>query len=797
MLPIMYGIVTDDNIGSTMTTSTIISLAEAKDVDLVGGKAAALGMLIRSGLPVPNGFVVSVVASKEHSARAFQALASDATISARALAIEQLPVADSFRQNFISAWNASIRNTAAVRSSATVEDNAKASFAGQFLTVLKVSGAEAALNATRACWASLWSKHADAYGAERSLNGDEVAMGVIVQEFVDPDFAGVAFSEDPLTGTPGVYYAEWVRGSGESLVSGTEIGGRAWFDGTGRVLRADYLRGEVVLDSEFWVKLAQLLDKVCRVCGDRQDIEFAVRAKEVVLLQARPITTPRSCTLEVPPPWRLAGQPAGGWSERQRGFFDCWDEYNPPQVEPLHLCLWMGAVWQASLDMLDSLGPPPRIEASLVVLDSVPIQVDPASGQDATAVEVFHSEAQADLAETINRGTREVCRIQMETVPFHQADDRRLLDTIASVAAVYREMAVTRLGAMQQWIEGEARAMGELERLITPLGVNPSEFATVLSASVNHETHRMLEALHALASLPVAERAGSQWTQHLDEFLRRFGHFESEGVHLNDARGMLLEQVERLAEEDAPNQVAAARTQAQASVADLRKRLQTEPDRAAFDAALAQFSYWIALREDTKTQQNVPRPLLTSLLNEAGRRLCARRLLSFPSEVTLLNWSELTQAFAGIAPAPAVLSRRQQWLKWKSGQSWLPDGFFGDKCVDDAPKLHGLSGSAGVVIGVARCVASPDEFGSVQTGDIVIARATNPLWTQLFSRIAAIVVENGSRLSHAAIVAREFQIPAIVSVPGVTRVIRNGERLRVDGTHGVIDRLDLKAPGTE
>ena len=138
------------------------------------------------------------------------------------------------------------------------------------------------------------------------------------------------------------------------------------------------------------------------------------------------------------------------------------------------------------------------------------------------------------------------------------------------------------------------------ERLITPLGVNPSEFATVLSASVNHETHRMLEALHALASLPVAERAGSQWTQHLDEFLRRFGHFESEGVYLNDARGMLLEQVERLAEEDAPNQVAAARTQAQASVADLRKDSKPNPT-GQLDAALAQFSYWIALREDTKT----------------------------------------------------------------------------------------------------------------------------------------------------------------------------------------------------
>ena len=242
-------------------------------------------------------------------------------------------------------------------------------------------------------------------------------------------------------------------------MSGTEIGGRAWFDGTGRVLRADYLRGEVVLDSEFWVKLAQLLDKVCRVCGDRQDIEFAVRAKGWSYSRHARLR-PRVALSKF---HRRGGWPASrpeagrsgsrafliaGMSIRRVTRSICACGWELSVSKPVWTCLIPSGLLRGS-------------EASLVVLDSVPIQVDPASGRDATAVEVFHSEAQADLAETINRGTREVCRIQMETVPFHQADDRRLLDTIASVAAVYREMAVTRLGAMQQWIEGEARAMGE------------------------------------------------------------------------------------------------------------------------------------------------------------------------------------------------------------------------------------------------------------------------------------------------------------------------------------------------
>jgi pyruvate,water dikinase len=106
--------------------------------------------------------------------------------------------------------------------------------------------------------------------------------------------------------------------------------------------------------------------------------------------------------------------------------------------------------------------------------------------------------------------------------------------------------------------------------------------------------------------------------------------------------------------------------------------------------------------------------------------------------------------------------------------------------------LFGISGSPGVADGPARIVHGPDQFGEVLQGDVVIARSTNPVWTQLFNRIAAIVVENGSRLSHAAIVAREVGIPAVVGILGVLDIVRDGEQLRVDGTAGEVIRLDSK-----
>jgi pyruvate,water dikinase len=87
-------------------------------------------------------------------------------------------------------------------------------------------------------------------------------------------------------------------------------------------------------------------------------------------------------------------------------------------------------------------------------------------------------------------------------------------------------------------------------------------------------------------------------------------------------------------------------------------------------------------------------------------------------------------------------------------------------------------------------VLSPQEAARIQPGEILVTRATDPGWTPVFSVIGAAVIEIGSTLSHAAIVAREYGLPAVVNIPQATQLIRDGQTIRVDGDHGRITLIE-------
>jgi pyruvate,water dikinase len=106
---------------------------------------------------------------------------------------------------------------------------------------------------------------------------------------------------------------------------------------------------------------------------------------------------------------------------------------------------------------------------------------------------------------------------------------------------------------------------------------------------------------------------------------------------------------------------------------------------------------------------------------------------------------------------------------------------------DDA--LMGLAASGGVVEGNARVLHGPDDMGQLEPGEVLVVHTTDVGWTPLFLLAAGVVTELGGPLSHAAIVAREFGVPSVVNVEGATRVIRTGDRLRVDGDRGVVERI--------
>ena len=168
------------------------------DLPLVGGKGLNLGLLVKAGFPVPDGFCIITQAYKT---------AGHAT---------NLP--GDMVNEILEAYNHLGGGRVAVRSSATAEDLPDASFAGQQDTFLNVQGSEDLLEAIRGCWASLWSERAVAYRRQLGIDDREVAMAVLVEKMVNADSSGVMFSVSPVDQEQLMIEASW--GLGEAVVSG-------------------------------------------------------------------------------------------------------------------------------------------------------------------------------------------------------------------------------------------------------------------------------------------------------------------------------------------------------------------------------------------------------------------------------------------------------------------------------------------------------------------------------------------------------------------------------------------------
>jgi phosphohistidine swiveling domain-containing protein len=143
--------------------------------------------------------------------------------------------------------------------------------------------------------------------------------------------------------------------------------------------------------------------------------------------------------------------------------------------------------------------------------------------------------------------------------------------------------------------------------------------------------------------------------------------------------------------------------------------------------------------------------------------------------------------------APLVRARRAEFAR-DQGRPDPPPTFTGSPPAVLLPPTggdswRGLPASAGVVEGRARVLMSADQMGLLEPGEVLVVHTTDVGWTPLFLLAAGVVTELGGPLSHAAIVAREFGVPSVVNVPGVTRAIRTGDQVRVDGDRGVVERL--------
>ena len=275
----------------------------AADRSLAGGKAASLGELRRAGFPVPPGFVISTSGYRafvqaNDLAEPIATAPADEVVELFAAA--EIPA--DLAEEIVAAYRelsalvgCGDKLAVAVRSSATAEDQAGASFAGQQDTVLDVRGEAALLQAVKRCWASLWSARAVAYRRQRGEAQPDLAMAVLVQQMVPARTAGVAFTANPVTGDHGQVIIEAVPGLGEALVSGQITPHRYVVSkedgGLVEQQTGDGAGSQSLLSSEQVKRLTEVALRIEAHFDGPQDIEWAWADDGLHILQARPITT--------------------------------------------------------------------------------------------------------------------------------------------------------------------------------------------------------------------------------------------------------------------------------------------------------------------------------------------------------------------------------------------------------------------------------------------------------------------------------------------------------------------------
>jgi pyruvate,water dikinase len=257
------------------------------DASVAGGKGASLAAMAAAGLPVPPAFAIAAsVLERSVDAERLRELALG---SAHAEAQAIVQAAEPPRAEIAEAYERLGGGGVAVRSSATAEDSEAASFAGQQETFLNVHGADEVCAKVVECWASFFSERALFYrGHKGSL--EDLGMAVVVQSMVNADKAGVIFTVDPVQRRRDQMIVEAVFGLGEQVVSGEVTPDHYVVDRSGTPKR-EHLASRGVLSHEELRALAELGLRLEEHFGAPQDVEWAIHAGQVYLLQSRPVTT--------------------------------------------------------------------------------------------------------------------------------------------------------------------------------------------------------------------------------------------------------------------------------------------------------------------------------------------------------------------------------------------------------------------------------------------------------------------------------------------------------------------------
>jgi pyruvate,water dikinase len=845
---------------------------------VVGGKGANLGELSRiEGIRVPAGFCVTTGAFQRIMAEApplggrldrLGRLKPEDRETIRALSaeirgiLEGIAIPDDLAAAIVRPLAKLGEQAAyAVRSSATAEDLATASFAGQQDTYLNVVGPAAILQHVSRCWASLFTARAVTYRLQNGFDHRKVHMAVVVQQMVFPRAAGVLFTADPVTGNRKVTTVEASFGLGEGLVSGLvnadrfevregEIVARAIATkqlaiqaspagGTQEQAVEPERQEQPALTDAQVVRLSQLGRRIEAHFGRPQDIEWCLVDDGFQMVQSRPITS-------------LFPIPAAG------------DRENHVYVSVGHQQMMTDAMKPLGISFWQLTTPRPMSEAGGRLF----VDVTRALASSATRAGLLESLGRSDplirdalrtilergdfirpLPDEGTRGAPARGAAPMDADPALVVELMAL--TQASIAALKRDIRAKSGPALLDFLLADLQ---ELRRLLfdprshqvfmaaieatwwlneqVQAWLGEKNAADVLTQSVpNNVTSEMglalldvadairphpdvvaflsrvqdegfLDELPGLAGGREARDAIRAW---LDKYgMRCVGEIDITRPRWSERPStllpMILGNIRNFEPGVGERRFEQGRQEAWKKEQELLARLRALPDGAqkAEEAKrmIDRVRTFIGYREYPKYGMVSRYFVYKQALLEEAERLVQGHVLCDKEDIFYLTFQEFHDVVRTNLVDDALIRRRKN--AFASYRALSPprvltsdgEAIAGAYRRNDLPagKLVGLPVSAGIIEGRARVILDIAD-ADLEAGDILVTAYTDPSWTPVFVTIKGLVTEVGGLMTHGAVIAREYGLPAVVGVEHATRLIPDGQRICVHGTDGYVEIL--------
>ncbi len=697
------------------------------------------------------------------------------------------------------------KNTAfAVRSSANVEDLCSVSFAGQFRSILNVTGTEALLDAILKVWSSSQDDDIRSYVDRSGKSEHLVLMAVVIQEMVRQEVSGVSFSLNPITGISRPV-VEAVHGSGEALVQkGTDTA--RWEDGA--VTGMEY-----GIPAELLAQVAKETERFRNRLKFDLDMEWVFDGNKVWWVQVRPVHDVQRKTMYSN---RLAKEMLPGqirplvWSVNIPLVNGAWVRFfkeiiGVRDMDPLTLCkpfhyrayFNMSEVGKAfqqmglpreSLEMMMSgqkgihfrinpkmLAQVPRMSFWALMKLNVRHEVNDFIEQSEPYYDMLVAEDLSDLSET---------ELMARVDSLFQYDHRAAYYNILSIlfAMIFDRMA--------------KRALKRYE-----LTTDKVEWLSTKERSGNTYPHEGIERMRNLYdSLDQSakgrlakigyiglsdEPTATALRQEFDAHIQRFGHYSESGNDFSNSPWREQpEAVWKLIMVAEPQDNSKDKRK---ELSELNLSIMSRTYVMGIGRRAALFA---DLRERMSSTYTKGYGLFRRYFLSLGLSFSERGLLERPDDIFYLYLEELRRAMkmdACVDLKTLVVSRKLEMSRCEN--VCLPELIFGEEEPPfqglNALALRGIASSGGYYKGPARMVRGLSDFPSVRKGDVIVIPFSDVSWSSIFAKAGAVISESGGMLSHSSIVAREFGIPAVVSVKDAMS-IPEGSIIVVDGYSGQV-----------